>query len=292
MSATQATCLIDCHNDLGEGLAWDAARQTLWWVDISGQQIHRLAQEVHTFWDVPVMPSALAPRRSGGVIVAAHGGLYTFTPDEGTGLAFEQAVEIDLPFNRSNDGGADPQGRFWFGTMQNNLAPDKNPVSIADDQGTLYRREKNGAITPVIKGLGIPNTLCWFEDRFYFGDSMQGVIRCYTYDPIDGHLSDGRDFIHYDRGVPDGSAIDAQGYLWNARWGGGCVARFAPDGSVDRIIDVPVPNVTNCCFGGPDLTTLYITTAARETPNAPAQAGGLFAVQTDIKGMADATCDD
>ena len=88
-------------------------------------------------------------------------------------------------------------------------------------------------------GLGIPNTLCWHDRKFYFGDSCQKVIRVYDYDPQDGHVGEGQDFARYDSGVPDGSTLDAEGYLWNCRWGAGCVVRFAPDGSVDRVIDIP-----------------------------------------------------
>ena len=138
--------------------------------------------------------------------------------------------------------------------------------------------------------IGIPNTVCWSPDRrhFYFGDTLKNEIRVYDYDIATGEIGPGRPFFAgFERGLPDGSAMDGEGYLWNCRYGGGCVVRVAPDGSIDRVIDIPAGNVTTCTFGGPELTTLYVTTAAADRAPDDRLAGSLFAIETGIRGMAE-----
>jgi sugar lactone lactonase YvrE len=121
---------------------------------------------------------------------------------------------------------------------------------------------------------------------------MAGWIYAFDFDLAAGTLERRREFAQHPRGLPDGSAIDAEGFLWNCRWGGGCVIRFDPDGEVDRVVELPVDNVTSCAFGGPDLGTLYITTACTGLSEAALartpQAGGLFACRPGVRGIADA----
>jgi sugar lactone lactonase YvrE len=136
--------------------------------------------------------------------------------------------------------------------------------------------------------VGISNTVAWSPDRrwFYFGDSLANVIWRYEYDPDTGVIGSERAFFEgFPRGLPDGSAMDSHGYLWNCRYYGGCIVRVAPTGSVDRVIEMPVKNITTCTFGGPDLRTLYITTASSEAPPTDRRAGGLYTLRCAVPGL-------
>lgn len=138
------------------------------------------------------------------------------------------------------------------------------------------------------RNLGIANTLAWNPQRtaFYFADSMANTIYQFDYDSATGDISNQRTFFRdFPRGAPDGSSMDSEGYLWNCRYGGGCVVRVSPKGQVDRIIEMPTPNITTCTFGGPDLCTLYITTAGAGAKPGDRFAGGLFTLQTEIPGQ-------
>jgi sugar lactone lactonase YvrE len=290
----EAYCVLDCKNHLGEGALWDDRDGVLWWVDVPmPSMLHRLdpATSRHDEWAMPEMIMSLAVRESGGLLIASHHGLNTFEPAEGR-LVRVLEPEADKPRNRSNDGGTDPRGRFWFGTMQNNLAEDASAIPITESSGAIYRIDPNLTVTRMAEEIGIANTFAWSPDgtRLYFADTLTGWIFVYDFDLEAGTLGERRNFARADNlGYPDGSTIDAEGYLWNARWGGSCVARFAPDGTIDRIVKVPADKVTSCAFGGPDLDTLYITSARYEATEddqlRQPQAGGLFAVSPGIKGL-------
>jgi sugar lactone lactonase YvrE len=221
-----------------------------------------------------------------GLVVASHGGVNIFDFAKGS-LRRLLDPEPEKPFNRSNDGSVDARGRFWFGTMQNNLAPDGAPIAIASCAGSLFRLDPDLTITKMETDVGISNTVCWSPDntRMYFCDTMTGVISVYDFDLDAGTLSNKRDFARFDRGVPDGSTVDAEGYLWNARWGGNCVVRFAPDGSVDRVVELPVSLATSVAFGGPDLATLYVTTARYGLSGEEPLAGHLLAIEPGVFGL-------
>ena len=129
--------------------------------------------------------------------------------------------------------------------------------STGGTDGILYRLDPDGTISEWVSNLGVSNTVAWSPDRtrFYFGDSLANSVRCYDYDAIDGSISGERPFLEgFSRGVPDGSTVDAAGYLWNCRFYGGCIVRVAPDGAIDMVIEMPVQNVTTCTFGGENLT--------------------------------------
>jgi sugar lactone lactonase YvrE len=155
----------------------------------------------------------------------------------------------------------------------------------------LYRLDRDGTVTEWDGDIGIANTLAWSPDqrKFYFADTLANMLWVYDYDASNGSISNQRPFLcEFSRGLPDGSCVDAQGYLWNCRYQGGCVVRVAPDGTIDRVIDMPVENVTTCGFGGGDRKTLYIT-SARNTAGAPFHRleGSLFAIRTQIEGQAE-----
>jgi sugar lactone lactonase YvrE len=188
--------------------------------------------------------------------------------------------EQHRPGVRLNDGRPDPAGNFWVGSMR----ADGKPATETDG-GKLFRIAADGTSSVEKRGIGISNTFCWSPDqtRFYFGDTRANSISVWSYDASEGQISKERPFFAgFDRGGPDGSAMDRDGFLWNCRYGGSCIVRVSPDGEVDRIIEMPVTNITTCTFGGPQLKTLYITTARKENERL---AGSLFALAVDVPGL-------
>jgi len=288
-------CIVPAGDICGEAATWDAARNRLYWTDINRFLLHihdpaSGTTRTHMF-DQPVVALSLTDR-PGWLLVALGSGLILFDPDEGRREELPARVPAHLPGwpdQRLNDGRSDPRGTFWVGSMANNVAADGAPLPVRDGEGALYRYSLDTGLQPVETGIGISNTLCWSPDRrhFYFGDTLKNEIRVYPYDRKSGDIGPGVPFFGgFDRGLPDGSAMDSQGYLWNCRYGGGCVVRVAPDGSIDRIIEMPVTNITTCTFGGPDLTTLYVTTAANG--EAVERLGGsLFSIETGVPGLAE-----
>jgi sugar lactone lactonase YvrE len=269
---------VSCHNQLGEGAYWDAERQRLWWVDVpmpAKIQMFEPASNKVESYDVPQMVMSIRAKRDGaGLLIATHSGVgsFDFATHQLTHLL---NPEPDKPYNRSNDGGTDAKGRFWFGTMQNNIAPNASAIEVTSGAGTLFRLDPDLTITAHDSGIWVSNTVCWSPDNrtMYFCDTASGVISAYDFDLDAGRISNKRPFAKFDRGVPDGSTVDADGCLWNARWDGGCVVRFTPTGEVDMVVDVPVAKPTSCAFGGSDLRDLYITTARYGgTPDALAAA--------------------
>jgi len=289
-----AECVLDCRDRLGEGIIWDPAEQVLWWVDVPMPAvIHRLdpVSGAHRTWSCPEIVTAMSKRRDGTLLVASHHGLNVFDPRDGS-LKRVAAPEADKPANRSNDGGTDPAGRFWFGTMCNNIGEDGSDLGVAESSGALYRVGADMVPVRMHGGIGISNGTCFAPDgrTMYFADTLRGEIWAWDLDPGLGALSNRRVLSDdADHGHPDGCTVDAEGYLWSARWEGSCVLRIAPDGRIDRRIEVPAARVTCCTFGGADLGVLYITTSRLHVPEAELartpQAGGVFAVRPGVTGV-------
>ncbi|MEX0696660.1 MAG: SMP-30/gluconolactonase/LRE family protein [Dongiaceae bacterium] len=287
-------CVLDCKCWLGEGPTWHPAEGALYWTDVPAKRIHRWrpATGETESWSMPEMVTTLAVRARGGLIVASASGIDFFDPPSGRLERFV-APEADRPGNRSNDGKCDRQGRFWYGTMMNNFAADGSEVPITANTGALYRVDPDGAAHRMEDGLGIANTFAWSPDdrTMYFGDTFDAIY-AYDFDARTGAVANRRTFAKTaGYGVPDGSTIDAEGFLWNARWDGGCLIRWAPDGSIDRIVELPCRRVTSAIFAGPDLDVLYVTTArygldAAELAEQPL-AGGIFAVDAGVRGLPD-----
>jgi sugar lactone lactonase YvrE len=296
VTMTAAKSLIDCHCVLGEGIFWDARDGRLWWVDVPmPSRLYRYdpASGELKSWEMDEMITTVVVRENGeGLVIASHGGLNFFDPAN-PGLKRILDPEPMKPFNRANDGAADPKGRFWLGTMQNNIAPDGSGFEVISNSGGLYRIDPDLTCHVIERDITISNTICWSPDAktMYFTDTVIGTIFAYDFELGTGEISNRRDFARFDRGHPDGSTVDGEGYLWNARWDGSCVVRFAPDGSVDRVIEVPAAQVTNCAFGGDDLSTLYITTARHGLSaaqlDATPEAGNIFALKPGVRGLAD-----
>lgn len=278
----------DRRNILGEGPFWDEETQTLYLVDIVGRQVlaYGATGEERGAWTMPDVVSAALLRRGGDLVVTLRDGAYSFDPGAGRPPQLFATSDPD-PGNRSNESRTDPRGRLWLGTMQNNIGPNGEALPIDRSSGTLSVIEPDGTSRIVLTGIGISNTLCWSPagDRLYFADTVTGAIHSYRYDPETADLSERQLFCQLkEHGAPDGSAIDEDGYLWNARWGGSCIIRFAPDGTVDRIIEVPVKQPTSCVFGGPDRKTLFVTSATHGLQPIGELDGATLAAETDIRG--------
>jgi len=274
----------------GEGAVWHAAHAAVYWTDINRFLVHRFtpADQCVVTWlfDEPV--TALVLTDSDKVLAVVLGSrviLWEPASDSRRDFGFQ----LDgWPRVRLNDARADPRGSLWVGSMRNNVNADGSEGEAGGEDGVLYRIDPNGRATIFRRGIGIANTVAWSPDGrlFYFGDSLANVIRIYDYNLHTGDVENERPFFEgFSRGVPDGSTVDAEGHLWNCRFYGACVVRVAPNGNIDRVIEMPVENITTCTFGGRDLKTLYITTASLEAPASDRLAGGLFAVQSAVAGL-------
>lgn len=285
------TCRVDARNKCGEGPLWHQPHDALYWTDINGFTVSRYRPahaDVQT-WHFGEPACALSATTDPEQFVLALGSqVILWRPADDTRQVLAHP-ERDLPGHRLNDGGTDPAGAFWVGSMPNNVAPDGTPQPFSGNTGSLYRVMADGSVTTWDRGFGITNTVVWSPDRrtFYCGDSVANVLYAYDFDETTHSIGNRRDvFRGYERGAPDGSAMDADGYLWNCRFGGGCVVRLTPTGAIDRVVEMPVSNITNCVFGDADLGTLYITTAALETgPDESPLAGGVFAMRTEVPGL-------
>ena len=284
---SEVRCVVEDTEILGESAVWSVAEQALYWVDVRAPSIHRLdpASEEHRAWNVPEQIGSIGLASDRRLIAALRTGFFYFDTETGA-LTPIHDPEPDLPHNRLNDGKMDRAGRFWCGSMSD---PDRAPT------GTLYRLDPDESCTATITGITIPNALCWSPDDavLYFADSPERVIRAYDFDPAAGALSNRRNFVTVLEadGVPDGATVDAQGYLWSAHMRGWRVTRYAPDGRIDRVVELPCGNITRCAFGGENLDVLYITTARQrltdEELTVQPLAGSLFAVETSITGVAE-----
>ena len=289
----EPVCLVPSGDWTGEGALWHAAEHALYWVDVNRFLIHRLDYAARTTrtWFFTEPPTALGlTDRPGTLVVALASRVILWQPQNDARADFA-VPEKGWPKVRSNDARPDPAGNFWLGTMQNNVADDGSDIPITDNTlGKLFRIDAKGAFTVEKAGISIANTVCWSPDsrRFYFADTLKNAISVWDYDFATGTIANERPFFTgFERGSPDGSAVDSAGYLWNARYGGGCVVRVAPDGHVDRVVELPCKAVTTCTFGGPDLRTLFITTAGggRGSVNGEQLAGGLFALGVQTPGL-------
>jgi sugar lactone lactonase YvrE/DNA-binding IclR family transcriptional regulator len=275
-------CVLPWGAHLAEGPYWSAGEQRLYWVDILAPSVNRFDPATGNNEEVPLprLVSAVLGRRGGGLVVLTQEGLEAFDFASGrlTPLADPEA---DIPDNRFNDGKCDRQGRLWAGTMR---------LDASRASGSLY------AIAPDLSwqrresGLTVANGLDWSPDgrSFYFVDSAHSRIYAYAFDAKAGTLADRRVFAEV-AGRPDGLAVDAEGFVWCAIWDGWCLHRYAPDGRLDREVWLPVPRPTSLAFGGPDLKTLFITTARIRLPSrvlaeAPF-SGGLFTLPVDVPGL-------
>lgn len=283
---SKAELFVDSRCELGEGPFWHPLLERLFWFDILNQTMLSAGTDGHivdriTFKDT-VSAGAVIDR--GSLAVAQSGALlrYDFATDSSSVIV---EIEGDVPTNRTNDSRVDRTGGFWIGTMGR-----KAEAGV----GGVYQY-RAGQTTKVIDNIRIPNSICFSPDgrTAYFTDSGKMIIKCAT-DPATGlPVGPWEDFFTMEGpGGADGSVVDSEGCLWNARWGGGKVIRIAPDGKLDRVVEVPGVSQVSCpAFGGSDLKTLYITTAREHMTPAELErephAGSVFAVALDVPGIAE-----
>lgn len=284
-----AQLLVDGHHELGEGVLWCERSQTVFWTDIHASRLwnHDPASGATRSWAMPERLCCFAftadPQR---LLIGLASRLAFF--DLGTGsISPICRIEDDLPSTRLNDGRCDRQGRFVFGTLNEDAG--RAPIA------SFYRLNADLSLERLaLPGIAISNSICFSLDGklMYHCDSMAGKIMVCDYDTASGAVTHQRLFadLAQQPGGPDGSTVDADGYLWNAQWGGARVVRFAPDGRIDRIIDMPTAQPSCVAFGGAALDTLFVTTA-HEGMSAgqraeDALAGGLFSVPgLDVRGL-------
>ncbi len=273
------------HDELGEGPRWHPLEQRLYWVDIEAKRYHRLHPPSgdHQIVEVGEKAGVLGFRSWGGLVLASDRGFAFFDPETKT-LQRIGDPEADKPETQFNDGAVDRRGRFWAGTLGD---PFKN---------SLYRLDPDLSIHRMDTGLDISNGIGWSPDNrvMYLTDSTPAVIYAYDFDLESGSIANRRTFV--DRsgqtGVPDGLAVDAQGFVWSAVWGGRCIERYDPAGRLERRIELPVLCPTSLAFGGENLDELYITSALYDIPREERHRypldGGLFVIKGLAKGLPEA----
>lgn len=294
----QIECLVAHGDHLGEGPIWDAAEGALYWLDGTGRRVGHPAiwrfdpttgNILHWCLDRDV--GAMALRQDSGAVLALDDGFHFF--DFRTdALKLIRKIDADQPRTRLNDGKCDRRGRFFAGGMD-----DKEELAACG----LWRLDPDLSVTQIDGNIICSNGPCWSPDDriFYFADTFQHVIWAYDYDIKSGSVSNKREFVssRSDRGLFDGSTVDAEGYVWTAQVIGGELVRYAPDGTEDLRIGMPVRNITSLCFGGENLEDIYVTSMGRVTHPAAHQyfrkatspqfgAGSLFRIRgLGIKGL-------
>jgi sugar lactone lactonase YvrE len=286
-SADGPDVVVDCGNELGETPIWDEAAGLLHWVDVFAGAVYSLdpaGDGVPRRFEHGAELGAVAPRASGGLVLGAGRSLVATDLDGGNAETLV-AVEPDRPHNRFNDCRVDPAGRFFCGTKTNG--------DSAGSGGALYRIDADLRATVAIADTGLANGIGWSPDgtTLYFIDSPLQRLDAYEFDPATGEVGGHRTAaeIDPDDGLPDGLAVDAEGGVWVALVKGGMVRRYEADGRIDAEVRLPVANPTCPGFGGPGLSTLYVTSAhLRSDPRYADDnplAGALFAVDVGVAGV-------
>jgi len=288
-------CIYQARSALSESALWSPQEKVLYWLDQMRPEIHRLdpatGKDVRFPLALPAQLGGLVPHAGGGFVLAASDGISILSADMKTRRNFVNPI-ASLPQASFNDAKCDRQGRLWAGTTDR---------LETERIGRLYRIESNATVTSVAEGFICSNGPSFSPDgrTMYHTCSHERVINAYDVAPDSGEVSNRRVFatIGAGAGVPDGSTVDAEGYLWSTHWGGWRITRYAPDGRVDREIEMPVKSVTSCAFGGEDMETLFVTTASIENDNgrwvfmddagfaAAPMTGGIFAIDVGVRGL-------
>jgi sugar lactone lactonase YvrE len=278
---------------LGESPMWHPGENVLYWCDIPGCALHRLDPRsgASRRWDLPCEASSCAPMLDGGLLLAMRDGLWRFDPQRGqrsrlAGAPYDPARE------RFNDGKCDPQGRYWVGTIYEPRDPPLAALYCWDGRELKQRAD----------GITVSNGLAWSPDggTMYWADTKSHTIWAFDFDGSDGSLSRRRVLREFPRrdpaqplaaygGRPDGAAVDAQGCYWVAMYEGQRLLRLSPQGELLAAVELPVRCPTMPCFGGPDLRTLYVTTAreGRSAEELAAQplAGAVLSMPVEVPGL-------
>lgn len=260
-AAPAPEAVLEARAMLGEGPLWDAARRRLWWLDILAGAVHAFdpATATDAAWELHQEVGAAALDADGRLVLGLPDRLAAFDPADGSLATVADLPTGDVPL-RCNDCRPDPEGRLWLGRM----ALDESPGA-----GALLRVERDGSVVTALDGLTCPNGMAWpaAGGRFLFIDSPRRTVDSFSWDEETRRPGPRR--THFDLAtagladgaLPDGMAIDVEDHLWLAAWGGACLLRIAPSGSLAARVPMPVSQPTSCAFGGPDLRDLYVTSA-------------------------------
>jgi L-arabinonolactonase len=285
---TAPSAILPAQNVLGEGILWDSRRQALWWTDIQARRLYRYD------WTSGSTEILETPERVGSfglvageerLVTAFESGIALYDPRDRS-ISWLARPDRPHPAIRFNDGRVDRQGRFWAGTMAEGECP---------ATGCLYSIDCTSGMRCHLTDVRISNSLCMSPDgrRLYFADSPTRTIRVFELSEPAGTLGASRVFAQTPPGAdPDGAAIDAEGCLWSAHWGAGCVVRYTPDGRIDRTLAVPASQPSCVCFAGPDLDVLCVTSArtglSEDALRAEPNAGDVFLYRVGVRGLPEA----
>lgn len=286
MTGIKPELVMDTGCVIGEGPFWDSDTGRLIFIDVRAGKVFRAKDGViEKTAELGQSVGFAVPRERGGLVAGTRSG-FCFTDFDGAPVTLAAVPEAGRN-TRFNDGKADPAGRIWGGTMP--LSIDTGEGEIGPECG-LYCMDGSGRVKTMLTGVIQGNGLGWTADskRFYFIDTERHTVQGFDYDIERNELSNGSVCVEIpvEMGIPDGMAIDDEGMLWVALWGGWAVRRYDPrDGRCIGVVEMPVPNVTSCCFGGAGLDELYITTAGINTDlEKYPQAGGVFRARPGVTG--------
>jgi sugar lactone lactonase YvrE len=277
---------------LGESPVWDNRDQCLYWVDSKGPLVRRLhlATGVLTQWVVPSDVGSIALTESGRLLMALEDGFHLLDTATGTSRLVA-TVTHGGPRMRLNDGRTDRQGRFVAGSLV---------MGRHDKDGAIYRLEKDGRVSTLVPGIALANSICFSPDgrTMYYADSLSDTVCAVDYDPDSGRIDTPRALVNTraQGSAPDGATVDSSGCLWVALVQAGKLGRYAPDGSLLQVLDVPTPFPSCPCFGGPDLDILFVTSLSN-TGNLMKtdhpDGGALFAFRgLGVRGLPEVRFDD
>lgn len=282
--------IISSHDICGEGALWHPHREVVFWTDINRGLLHRCAlqSEALETWRFDEPVTAVALTTDEDLLLLVLGGRIVLWS-----LRLEKTVSTlftlpEWPEVRCNDARVDPNGTLWFGTMENNVRSDGSTRPITRSVGQLYSLAAGTEAQVWCTEMGIANTIAWSPnlETMYFGDTLQNCLYRCKFDAERSRIENRTVFQQgFARGFPDGSAVDAEGYLWNCRYGGACILRIAPDGTVVQVIDTPVNNPTTCAFGAEAMKTLIFTSAGEHRAAEDDNEGSLFCLDVNTSGL-------
>ena len=277
---------IPMDMELGEGPIWNRNRQSWCWLDILNSTLYELpfGESTPVSHQLPIMVSAMATIETNGLLLASEGSIATYNL---VSKELDEVIKLDLPSDmRTNDGGMGFDGRFWFSTMQ------KSP---SEAKGSIYSVSPNFSVKKHIDGIVIPNTMVWNKKMsgLMLSDSFHQRTYLYPYEDDQfksEELSNPFIDLKQTSSTPDGGALDCNGNMWVALWGGHKVICVDPLGKITDEIDLPVPQPSSCCFGGENHRHLFITSAKEGLTKAELDqyplSGSVFIVELDVEGIA------